>query len=302
MTGRRRLLRICVTESFLLLYEPLATKGRDNISNMTEHDIITTKIFKSNKEFIAKRTKRIEEAIAFEGGTIENPIKHLISALPNEKEAYFFKPGKEILRRRPNVYDMSPTVGANGISETESWAFEKIWEYLIKISIINQITFKKVLVILYRNCFLIDHQEIEEGKFRYLPSKDLSSYIDKIEFGLKDGFMDKFRTKEIGLLEYLHFIDLLGWNEDVKYHTVRGKPDFKRNGKRVGRVNTILSVISAPLMISNFILDIIHKTEKKGIIDVKLITSTIQMFAKSRGICVLSNGKLLKDLNPYLES
>lgn len=268
---------------------------------MTEYEIIKTKIFKSNKEFIHKRAKRIEEAIAFEGATIKNPKKHLISSLPNGKEAYFFKPGKETLRKKPNLYDMTPNVGAKGISETESWAFEKVWEYLIKISIISQSTFKKVLVLLYRNCFLLDHQEIEKGKIRYLPSKDISDYINNIEkFVLKDGFMDKFKSKEIGLLEYLHFIDLLGWNEDVKYNIAKGKPCFKSN-KRVGRVNTILSVISAPLLISNFILDIIHKTETKGIIDVKLITSTIQMFAKSRGICVLTSKELLKQLKPYLE-
>ncbi|MFA6925364.1 MAG: hypothetical protein WC223_14055 [Bacteroidales bacterium] len=267
---------------------------------MPTKDIITTKIFTSNKEFIAKRTKRIEEAIAFESGTIKNKQKHLISSLPNGKETYFHKPGKETLRKIPNVYDMSPNVGANGISETDNWSFEKIWEYLIKISIINQITFKKVLVLLYRNCFLLDHQEIKESKFRYLPSNELLDYIEKIEFGLKDGFMDKFKTNEIGLLEYLHFIDLLGWNEDVKYHIVNDKPDFIKYNNKVGRVNTILTVISAPLMISNFILDIIHKTETKGIIDVKLITSTIQMFAKTRGICVLSNKELLKHLTPYL--
>jgi hypothetical protein len=56
---------------------------------------------------------------------------------------------------------------------------------------------------------------------------------------LKDGFTDKFKTKEIGLLEYLYFIDLIGWNEDVKYHIVGGKPDFKKRDKKAGRVNTI---------------------------------------------------------------
>ena len=79
---------------------------------MSEHDIIKTKIFRSNNVFIFKRIERIKEAIAFEGGTIENPKKHLISSLPNGKEAYFFKPGKETLRKVPNVYDMSPNVGA----------------------------------------------------------------------------------------------------------------------------------------------------------------------------------------------
>ena len=270
---------------------------------MAEREIITTKIFKSNKVFIEKRAKLIREAIAFDGGTIKKQKKHLISSLPNGKEAYFFKPGKETLRKIPNIHDMSPNVGANGISETESWAFEKIWEYLIKISILHQSTFKKVLVLLYRLCFLIDHKENAKGELRYLPSKEILDYISNIEnFVLKDGFKDKFKTKEIGLLEYLHFIDLLGWNEDVKYHIVNKKPDFKKYQPKVGRVNTILSVISAPLLISNFILDIIYKTESKGVIDVKLITQTIQMFSKSRGICVLPNKELLKQLTPYLEN
>lgn len=270
---------------------------------MSEYNLIKTKIFRSNKEFIKKRAQLIKEAIAFEGGTIKKPKKHLISSLPNGKEAYFFKPGKETLRKVPNIHDMSPNVGASGISETESWAFEKIWEYLIKISIIHQSTFKKVLVLLYRLCFLIDHKENTKGKLRYCPSQKNLDYINNIEnFVLEDGFRDKFRTKEIGLLEFLHFVDLLGWNEDVKYHIVNGKPDFKTRAPKVGRVNTILSVISAPLLISNFILDIIYKTENKGVIDVKLITSTIQMFSKSRGICVLTNKELLKQLTPYLEN
>ena len=102
------------------------------------------------------------------------------------------------------------------------------------------------------------------------------------------------------LIKLLNDNKLSKWNEDVKYHIYDGKPDFIQRNKNVGRVNTVLSVISAPLMISNFILDIIHKTEQKGIIDVNLITSTIQMFSKSRGICVLTNKELLEHLSPYL--
>ena len=267
---------------------------------MADYDIIKTKIFKSHREFINKRTKRIEEAITFEGGTIENPIKTVISVLSNGKEAYFLKPGKETLRTKPNIHDMFPNVGSSNQSETDSYTFEIMWEYLIKISIINQITFKKILVLLYRLCFLLDHQEIETGKLRYSPSNDLSDYIDKIDFSLKDGFKDKFKTEEIGLWEYLHFIDLVGWNEDVKYHATNSIPDFKTVNKKTGRVNTILTIISAPLMVSNFIQDIIQKTKNYGIINVKLITSTIQKFTKSRGICVLSNKDLLEYLDPYL--
>ncbi len=149
----------------------------------------------------------------------------------------------------------------------------------------------------------MDHKKKGKGKLRYEPSPEILDYINNIEnFVLKDGFNEKFKTKEIGLLEFLYFVDLLGWNEDVKYHITNNNPDFKTRANKVGRVNTILSIISAPLLISNFILDIMNKTKNKGVIDVKLITQTIQKFSKSRGICVLSNKELVNFLKPYLEN
>lgn len=268
---------------------------------MTEHDIIKTKIFRSNNDFILKRAQRIEEAIAFQGGTIANQKKHLIFTLPNGKESYFLKPGKETLRMPPNIHDMFPNVGVSNKSETDRYTFEIIWEYLIKISIINQLTFKKVLVLLYRLCFLIDHKEIANGKLRYFPSQEILDYIDKIDFALKEGFKDKFKKDEIGLLEYLHFVDLLGWNEDVKYHTKNSKPDFE-DRRNAGRTNTILSVISVPLMINDFLSNIIENVNYIEKINVRLILSTMQKLSKSRGICVLSHIELQKYLAPYLES
>ena len=266
---------------------------------MENQEIIVTNLFKMNNDYNFKREIRIKEAILFNSGTIEAPKKHIISKFSKSSESFFLKPGKETLRKIPNEYDMSPNVIFNNNIITGNWTFEKIWEYLLKISIINQITFKKVLILIYRNCYFFDHQE-KNNTIRYLPSNEIIDYIDKIEFGLKDGFMDKFSIKEIGLYEFLHFVDLLGWNEDVKYHIVDGRPNFQKYDKKVGRVNTILSIISAPLMISRFIIDVIEKTKNKGIIDVKLITSTIQKFSKSRGICVLSNKELLNYLEPYL--
>ncbi|MDR3243886.1 MAG: hypothetical protein LBT79_03970 [Elusimicrobiota bacterium] len=63
-----------------------------------------------------------------------------------------------------------------------------------------------------------------------------------------------------------------------------------------------MTIISAPLLISNFINDVIAKTERHGSIDVKLITAVIQKFSKSRGMCILSNRELVKDLTPYLQN
>lgn len=270
---------------------------------MVEQDIITTKIFRSNDEFILKRATRIAEAIAFESGTLMKPKKHLISNLPNGKKSYFLKPGKETIRANPNIHDMVPNVGSNNKSETDGYTFEIIWEYLIQISIINQLTFKKVLVLLYRVCFLLDHKEIKKGKIRYAPSKEILDYISKLDFALREGFKDKFKKDEIGLLEFLHFIDLLGWNEDVKYHITNFKPDFDdRTKKNAGRTNTILSIISVPLMINDFLSNIIENVNYVEKINVRLILSTMQKLSKSRGIYVLSHTELQKYLNPYLEN
>jgi len=102
---------------------------------MIENNIIITKIFRSNQNFIHQRSIRIAEAISFKSGIIEDPIKTVISVLPNKKEAYFLKPGKETQRAKPNIHDMFPNVGSKNQSETVGYTFETMWGYLIKISV-----------------------------------------------------------------------------------------------------------------------------------------------------------------------
>jgi hypothetical protein len=198
---------------------------------------------------------------------------------------------------------MRPGILVDGVNVTEKWAFEKVWEYLIKVSIIQQDAFKKILVLLYRLCYLCDHKQNEAGLVRYEPSIDILEFLENIQhYTLDAGFKEKFRTAEIDVLDFLRFVDLLGWNEDVKYHhTDAGEADFSDSARRdVGRINTLKSIISAPLLISEFILDVIDKTTHKGVIDVGLITTTIQRFSQSRGLCILSNKELLGFLAPEL--
>jgi hypothetical protein len=267
-----------------------------------KQEIITANFFNSRtngKDFIEKRATLIGEAINFPQGTYEKPRKNIVAKITNGKEAYFLKPGKETLRKTPNVHDMFPNVS----NDFDKWAFEQIWEYLIKISIIQQAAFKQILVLLYRLCFYTDH-ELINNKLRYKPSAQILEYINNLEkFVLKAGFQEKFKTSEAGLLEFLYFVDLLAWNEDVKYHNSENKADFTgKYGKNVGRVNTILTLISAPILISKFINNILESTKAKNIIDVKLITNTIQKFTKTRGLCILSKLDLIKFLQPYLEA
>ncbi len=265
-------------------------------------NIIHTQVRRNEPSFMAKRKQLINEAVALECGTQQEPIKHGISNFGLNSKASLSKPGKEAARKKPNPFDMYPAVEIGDIDVTENWAFAQMWEYLIKISIIQHAAFKKALVLLYRVCYMVDHQEIN-GKLRYAPSPELLEYINNLQtFVLKDGFNEKFGESGIDLLHFLYFIDLLGWNEDVKYNTnENGEPVFG-NDLKTGRVNTILSIISAPLLIGEFIQNIIDNAQNKnGRIDVHLITSTIQRFTISRGLCVLSNKELKTYLAPYLE-
>ncbi|GHT21939.1 hypothetical protein FACS189430_02920 [Bacteroidia bacterium] len=270
----------------------------------------TTNIVKISHNYITQRAILIDEAIAFPLGTQIARTKTEINNFAFNKSAYFSKPGKEAARKtNPNLLDMYPSIEQNGLELMPNWAFEQIWEYLIKISIIQQDTFKKALILLYRICYFIDHQYIDK-KFRYSPSKELLNEITNLEnYVLKNGFREKFNTSEVHLLDFLHFVDLLAWNEDVKYNTENGKAYFlqNKNGQyscsaNKGRVNTILSIISAPIMISKFINNIIESTKINGVIDVKLITTTIQKFTKTRGLCMLSDKELSDFLQPYLNA
>ena len=270
------------------------------MNSMREDDIIKTPVCGNTAALSLLREKRIKEALAFPSGTPGRQRKRVIAKLPSGKQVYFLKPGKEAERQnRPNVNDMLPCVG--GFTDTNAPTFELIWEHLVKIAIVSPILFKKVLVLLYRNCYFLDHEEAGSGRVRYAPSPALADYIGKIDFALKCGFKDKFKKDVTGLLEYLHFIDLLGWNEDVKYHASGGTSAVRySDNKNKGRTNTIISVISVPLMINDFLSNIMENVERKEKINVRLILSTMQQLSKSRGICVLSSVKLLEYLSPHL--
>lgn len=266
---------------------------------------IKTTIVKSNPYLLSQRMCRISEALELRGGTIARPKTHFIAALPKGKTACFVKPGKEAKKlHNPNINDMLPWVGRVDKNDFEGYTFEMIWEYLVQISLINNLLFKKILVLLYRNCYFVDHVKNADGNIRYCPSAAIRDCIAKIDYAVQSEFKDKFKPKnrkKFGLLEFLHFIDLLGWNEDVKYHVQGPVPCWRPNRKSAGRPNTIISVISVPLTINDFLANIMKNIEHIEKINVRLILSAMQQLSKSRGVCVLPHKKLKDYLSPYLE-
>jgi hypothetical protein len=236
------------------------------------------------------RIRLIEEAINFRGGTINSPQKHKISEIVDGVEVYFLKPGKETVRKNnPNENDMTPLIGKDGIRFT----FQDIWEFMIKWAIQDESLLGPIGVLVYRVGYLIDHASGSDGKVRYVPLPAVEKAISDIDSTLKARFPG-------GLRGFLHFIDLLGWNEDVKYHSSGQRVDFPRYGFRVGRINTALSCLTIPFLTMSFIKDIRSHQDDWSKIKIRTVLDVMQRLSRSRGVCIPTQSELLDWLSPYL--
>lgn len=260
---------------------------------MTYQNTLRTKLQGSNtrSSWEDKRTKRIQEALNWEGGAEKEPKKYLVAVLSNGLEVFFLKPGKEVKRERPNLYDMLPVVGSPDLKPK----FDDVWSYLSKISVVDFENFKAVLTLIYRNAYFIDHVEKQNGKIRYEPNEEITECIEQIEKQIGN-------ASPLGLMGLLNFLDILGWNEDMKYHIEDNRPTF--SGKydlKVGRINTLLTCIRVPYQASLFVVHCIDKANDMKNIDFSLLYTIMQQFAKSRGTCTPTQQQLAEWLSPYIE-
>lgn len=250
-----------------------------------------TKIIKGcPKEIIDKRVERINEALNITFEDKENPVKYVVSTLDDGNEVYFLKPGKEYFRKKPNLNDMTPNVG----TLFTKFSFADIWSLLCKL--LNSISldyYKRLSVILYRIAYLMDFDYID-GKVRFNPSPELKSEIAEIQ---KE--VDR-KGANVNILAFLHFIDILGWNDEMKTHANNEGLCFDNKKKRKGRINTILSCISIPILFQEFVEEVLRKKDNTANIDFSIVIDVAQTFARTRGIHPLTNKKLLELLSPYL--
>jgi len=218
----------------------------------------------------------------WEGGTEEEPKKYLVAVLSNGLEVFFLKPGKEVKRERPNIHDMFPVAGSPDLKPK----FDDVWSYLSRISVVDFENFKAVLTLIYRNAYFIDHVENQNGKIRYEPNEEITECVEQIDKQISN-------VSSLGLMGLLNFLDILGWNEDMKYHVEDNRPTL--SGKydvKVGRINTLLTCIRVPYQASLFVVHCIGKANDRKNIDFSLLFSIMQQFAKSRGTCTPTQQQL----------
>ena len=246
-----------------------------------------TKIQKGHPEDVKrKRIMRIKEAIDIKLGTEEEPNEYVIGMI-NDNKVYFKKPGKEYFRKegKRNINDMTPCVG----NLYDRYSFGNIWKDMLNLSVrISKDSYKKLNVLLYRLAYLMDCSEID-GKIRYNPTGEVYDIIKNIQ---REIDLKKYNFK---VLEFINFIDILSWNEDVKYQA-----ECKFETPKKGRINTVLSLISIPLMFKEFVDLVIEKKDYLHELDYSILIDVANNFSRTRGVQPISNRKLVEYLAPYL--
>lgn len=169
----------------------------------------------------------VDEAISWPGEKEEG--KYIFTKVW-ENDGYsiqFGKYGKEYYREhRRNVNDMVPRIFKDGSEIVFDASFRAVFRLVEEQYHRNNDDVILTLACLFvRDAFLVDHKQTGD-KFRYTPPAEAISFLQSA-IGLHYG---------IPVEVFLHYIDAIAWQEDVKYYTLgyNQKED-------IGRTNNLLT-------------------------------------------------------------
>lgn len=155
-----------------------------------------------------------------------------------------------------NPHDMFPYISKNNIllsakrrelasgrTKVTPWTFEHIFSLLEEVNTTEQTAFALEILgsIMVRLAFMLDHKfDKEENLFLSLPTFATSEMSKRIPFIGKEGF-------EIPTASLIYFLDILGYNEDVKvdvcgYRNLRREYSGGPRPQDNGRTNTLLTI------------------------------------------------------------
>lgn len=179
----------------------------------------------------ARREARILEAANWPSGESQDARKYQTIWSGVGYEVRLGKPGKEVAReKRTNAYDMHPAVATAGRRIDQNASFRDIFASLAHL----QESRSHLLVLgclLFRSAYMADHFQDGKGMWRYAPPRPAVSYLAA-------------HTSSIYNLPpevFLHYIDAIAWNEDVKYY-FRDKAKYFRRG--IGRVTNLTTCVN----------------------------------------------------------
>lgn len=109
-----------------------------------------------------------------------------------------------------NPNDMMPSIMKNGELLDFDGSFDHVFRFIQWASQKSLEATRVLGSLFYRNAKMVDHQETPDGNLSYLPPRDV---IDYLQSTLGD-------FEGISVEAYLHYLDAIALNEDVKYSTL----------------------------------------------------------------------------------
>ncbi len=182
-----------------------------------------TKI-RRNKEFKAavkaKKAQMIAYAKSLSGKTTKGEYDYhwLWESADSQYKVGVGKFGKEYYlsvinwqdgHKGNNPNDMRPVVNVKGVELEFDSSFDHIFRFFQDVSKIDEKALRILGCLMYRNAYLEDHVLVD-GKLVYTPPQDAIDYLTKV-IPMYDG---------ISIEAYLHYMEAIAWNEDVKYDTL----------------------------------------------------------------------------------
>lgn len=186
---------------------------------------------------LQKREQLIQISTQLSGQTTQGSFDYhtIWTSSDNQYEVSVGKFGKEYYQNNKknkktgikgnNPNDMKPSVFQNGAELVFDASFKNVFDFLIAVSKIDKRVLRLLGCLFVRNAFLEDHS-CTNGKYIYSPPKDIIEIIVAA--------IPTFNNIDTEV--YLHYVDAIAWNEDVKYWSL--EYDLK---KGIGRQNNMLT-------------------------------------------------------------
>ncbi len=167
---------------------------------MYERELRTVLQGGNPQELQEKRCALMKEAFGWEPGTFDSPAPCPVESLPDRTPVYFLKPGAKAGPGSAKPHDMTPVVGDQGYRP----GLGETWAELGHCGHVDRDAFTCMLVLVYRNAYLLDYNLVE-GVYRYSPSGPVRSVIEALAANPKvQGCFT------LGVLGFLHFLNLFG--------------------------------------------------------------------------------------------
>lgn len=190
---------------------------------------------------LPRRVEAICEAISWPKSADGNPVWTEVWASGGYRVC-LGKPGKEaawIAPKKANVNDMIPSVFEGSIRVDYTPSFGAVWreiEMLVKSP--GNSSAELLAGLLFRAAYMLDHTRTDNGVWRYTPPEPVVAEIERLT-----PVVHTTAGKELPIRVFLHLIEALSLNEDVKYYTL-GEAESVGHGKEriktgIGRRNNL---------------------------------------------------------------